>query len=68
MKMQKGLEDITERWKKLKVELISLETMLKEVIQNWSRYSSCVDLIRVGFGEIEAVLKTPWSGVKVIKL
>lgn len=63
--MQKSLDDITERWKKLKVELTSLETMLKEVIQSWSRYSSCVDLIQAGFAEIESALKTTWSGPKV---
>lgn len=63
--MQKSLEEITEKWKKLKVELTSLETMLKAVIQYWSRFTSCVDLIRVGFDDIETIMKTSWSGAKV---
>ncbi len=63
--MQKSLEEISKRWIKLKVELTSLKTMLKTVVQYWSRYTFCVDLIHLGFGNIAAIMKTPWSGAKV---
>jgi hypothetical protein len=57
--INKSLDDITERWKHLKVEITSVQTMLEEVIEYWKRFNACVDLFHVWLGDTEQMLKKP---------
>ena len=58
-RVNKSLDEITQRWKNLKVEISSVQTMLEEVIEYWRRYEACVDLFHVWLGDAEQVLKKP---------
>ena len=60
-KVTRSLDDITERWRKVKVELGSVQTMLEEMIQYWKRYNSCVDIFQVWLADAEKTLEKPAS-------
>ena len=53
------LDEITERWKKLTVEVTSVQTMLEEVVTYWRRYTACVDILTVWLADAEKLLDTP---------
>ena len=57
--INKSLDEITERWKKLKVEIRSMQTMLEEVMTNWKRYNACVDIFTVWLADAEQMMKKP---------
>lgn len=66
--VNKTLEDITDRWKNVKVEITSVKTSLEETVEYWKRYNACVDLFHVWLSDAETMLKkTPEErGVCVI--
>ena len=55
--MIQTFDDVNKRWKHVKVELLSAQTMLEEVIQYWKRYSACVDLLNVYLADAERVVE-----------
>ena len=59
MEVNRSLDEITERWKKLSVEVMSVQTMLEEVVTYWRRYTACVDILTVWLADAEKMLDTP---------
>ena len=57
--MNKYLEEVTAKWKPMKVEISSVQTMLEETIAYWKRYNACVDLFSVWLADAERVLDKP---------
>ena len=55
-KMNAYFDEVNGRWKKVSVEIKSVESMLKEVIDSWRRYNSCVDVLTVWLNEGEQVM------------
>lgn len=57
--MNKYFDEVTDRWKKMKVEISSVETSLQETIQYWTRYTACRDLFHVWLNDAEQMLQKP---------
>ncbi len=55
--VNKYLEEVTSRWKPVQVELLSVQTMLEEVVTYWKRYTACVDLLTVWLTDAEHMLQ-----------
>ena len=70
MEVNRSLDEITERWKKLTVEVTSVQTMLEEVVTYWRRYTACVDILTVWLADAEKMLDTPPQerGVSVLTI
>ena len=58
-KINHSLEQIDSRWKKLSVEIVSIETMLHEAIHHWKRYKASKDLLVGYMEEAERMLEAP---------
>lgn len=52
-KVNRAIDDITERWNCIKVELTSLGTTLEETLENWQRYNVAVDHFQSWFAKAE---------------
>lgn len=58
--MDKYFDEVNSRWKKVSVEIKSVQSMLEEVIESWRRYNACVDLLTVWLSDGERVMsKSP---------
>ena len=70
MEVNQSLDEITARWKKLTVEVTSVQTMLEEVVTYWRRYTACVDILTVWLADAEKMLDTPPQerGVSVLTI
>lgn len=55
--MNKTFDDVNKRWKHVKVELMSAQTMLEEVVQYWKRYNACADLLSKWLSDAERVVE-----------
>lgn len=68
-KMDKYFDEVNSRWKKVSVEIKSVQSMLEEVIESWRRYNACVDLLTVWLSNGERVIsKSPEEKqVKIIR-
>ena len=55
--VNKVLDDITKRWNTLKVEIGSVETMLQQMIDYWTRYTACVETFQIWLPEAEQAIK-----------
>ena len=66
--MNKYLEDVASRWKPIKVEIGSVQTMLEEVINYWKRYNACVDIFTVWLADGEKMLQRSPEERRVRKL
>lgn len=51
------MEDETARWKRISVEIKSVQSMFEEGIENWRRYNACVDLLTVWLSEGEDLMR-----------
>lgn len=58
-KVNRTIDDITERWNCIKVELTSLGTTLEEILENWQRYNVAVDHFRSWFTKAERMASEP---------
>ena len=56
-RMSQTFDDVNKRWKHVKVEMMSAQTMLEEVIQYWKRYNACADLFNVYLADAERVVE-----------
>lgn len=50
------LDEVTGRWKKVSGEIKSVRAMLEEVIISWKRYSAFVDVLTVWLTQGEQVM------------
>ena len=55
-KMNTYFDEVNGRWKKVSVEIKSVQSMLEEVIDCWRKYNACVDVLTVWLNEGEAVM------------
>ena len=53
------LVEVERKWTPLRVEVSSLRTMLEEVIQYWTRYTACYDLLTIWLTNAEQILQNP---------
>mgnify|MGYP001792393996 FL=1 len=58
-KINSSLEQIDSRWRKLSVEITSVETMLQEALQHWRRYTASKDVLHGYMKEAERMLEAP---------
>lgn len=59
-KMNNYFDEVNSRWKKVSVEIKSVQSMLEEVIDSWRRYNACVDVLTVWLNDGEEVMsRTP---------
>lgn len=58
-KINSALEHIDDRWRKLSVELGSIESMLHETIHHWKRYRASKDMLVKYMEEAERMLEAP---------
>ena len=54
--MDSYFDEVNSRWKKVSVEIKSVQSMLEEVIECWRRYNACVDLLTVWLTDGEKVM------------
>ena len=54
--MNNYFDEVNSRWKKVSVEIKSVQSMLEEVIECWRRYNACVDLLTVWLSDGEQVM------------
>jgi len=55
-KMNNYFDEVNSRWKKVSVEIKSVQSMLEEVIGCWGRYNTCIDVLTVWLNEGEQVM------------
>ena len=49
-------DEVNGRWKKVSVEIKSVQSMLEEVIDCWRKYNACVDVLTVWLNDGERVM------------
>ena len=54
--MDHYFDEVNSRWKKVSVEIKSVQSMLEEVIESWRRYNACVDLLTVWLSDGETMM------------
>ena len=54
--MDHYFDEVNSRWKKVSVEIKSVQSMLEEVIESWKRYNACVDLLTVWLSDGEKMM------------
>ncbi|KAL3874933.1 hypothetical protein ACJMK2_037885 [Sinanodonta woodiana] len=57
-KMNIYFDEVTSRWKKVSVEVKSVQSMLEEVIDSWKKYNSILDTLTGWLGEAEEMMKS----------
>lgn len=58
-KINHALEQIDSRWRKLSVEIGSVETMLLEAIHHWKKYKASKEVLIRYMEEAERMLDAP---------
>ncbi|KAH3846241.1 hypothetical protein DPMN_088540, partial [Dreissena polymorpha] len=57
-KMNAYFDEVNGRWKKVSVEIKSVQSMLEEVIDCWRKYNACVDVLTVWLNDGERVMSS----------
>ena len=62
------LDEVTARWKKMRVEISSMQTMLESAVQYWTQYNACMDLLQVWLTDAERMIDRPRDerGVNIV--
>ncbi|XP_052236879.1 muscle-specific protein 300 kDa-like [Dreissena polymorpha] len=55
-KMNAYFDEVNGRWKKVSVEIKSVQSMVEEVIDCWRKYNACVDVLTVLLNDGERVM------------
>lgn len=55
-KISNYFDEVNGRWKKVSVEIKSVQSMLDEVIDCWRKYNSCVDVLTVWLNDGEKTM------------
>lgn len=55
-KISNYFDEVNGRWKKVSVEIKSVQSMLDEVIDCWRKYNACVDVLTVWLNDGERVM------------
>lgn len=58
-RINSSIDQIDARWRKLSVEIGSVETILHEALQHWMKYKSNKDLLLTYMQEAEKALDAP---------
>ena len=66
--MNNYFDEVNSRWKKVSVEIKSVQSMLEEVIECWRRYNACVDLLTVWLSDGEKVMSRSTEEKQVLFL
>ncbi|KAH3752024.1 hypothetical protein DPMN_186632 [Dreissena polymorpha] len=54
--MNAYFDEVNGRWKKVSVEIKSVQSMVEEVIDCWRKYNACVDVLTVLLNDGERVM------------